>query len=368
VDNAFVISETDPYSIRHGGSLRTRAIAEILGSLAISVEILVPERTLGKIELHGGRGVIDGISSLVRAVKRHYVPMPTAVGAKDLALRRDILARSADLMVICVLCHAQYARRGGAFLWHDYMDVWSEVSDREAIDRRGLASITARLQSRQLRSTEKRLSAQAGLVTAAGWSDHVSLRARGIDAHWLPTPLPDEEFRVLRSTDPQARSTVGFLANFEYWPNQDAYQILCKKWLPRLRQCGYDVVVAGRGSEALVSPPAGMQIMGTVRDVDKFYQRVAFTLAPIRKGGGIKVKVIESLARGLPVVGTNFSFQGFPSSILKLVRVCEEDGSDLDSIFMKPIPLVDPEATELRSYRMSSVRQRVAELLGEVRA
>jgi glycosyltransferase involved in cell wall biosynthesis len=247
------------------------------------------------------------------------------------------------------------------------MDVWSEVSARESLQRRGLASLTARVQSRQLKRTEKRVSARSALVTAAGWTDHLSLRERGINAHWLPTPLPDEEFKVLRSSDPRTRTTAGFLANFDYWPNQDAYRNLREKWLPRLRKNGYEVVVAGRGSEALVTPPSGIQLMGTVGDVEEFYQGVAFTLAPIRKGGGMKVKVLESLAHGIPVVGTSFSFEGFPDSMLNLVRVCKEDGSDLDSILVKPIPLVDPESAELRNYRMSSARQRVVELLGEIR-
>jgi len=368
VDSAIILSGTDPYSIRHGGNLRTRALAEILDSLAVSVEVLFPERTLGKIEVQGGRGVLGRIPSLVRVVKRHYIPMPTTIGARSSALRRDILARSADLMVICVVCHAQYVRRSPALLWLDYMDVGSEVGAREAVQRSGIASLTARLQSRQLKWSEKRVSARAGLVTAAGWADHLSLRGRGINAHWIPTPLPDAEFRMSRSGDLRTRTTAGFLANFDYWPNRDAYQNLQENWLPRLRRYGYEVVVAGRGSEAFVTPPSGMQIIGAVGDVDEFYRRVGITLAPIRKGGGMKVKVLESLTRGIPVIGTNFAFEGFPPSMLKLVRVCEEDGSNIDSALAKPIPHVHPDSAELRSYRMSTVRQRVTELLEEVHA
>jgi len=368
MDSALVLSATDPYAVRHGGNLRTCAIAEILDSVATSVEILFPGRTLGTVELQGVHGVLGRIPSLVRAVKRHYIPMPTAAGARNSALRREVLARPADLVVICALYHAQYARRSRARLWLDYMDVGSEVGAREAVQRHGIASLTAKLQSRQLKWSERRVSARAGLVTAAGWADHLCLRERGINAHWLPTPLPDNDFRIVRSSDPRTRTTAGFLASFDYWPNQDAYRILCEEWLPRLQRNGYEVVVAGRGSEALVTRPSGIQIMGTVDDVDEFYQRVAFTLAPIRKGGGMKVKVLESLARGIPVVGTAFSFEGFPDSMLKLVRVCAEDGSDLDSILIEPMPLVDPKSAELRNYRMSSARQRVLDLLDEIRA
>jgi glycosyltransferase involved in cell wall biosynthesis len=369
VDSAIILSGTDPYSIRHGGNLRTRALAEILDSLAVSVEVLFPERTLGKIEVKEGRGVLGRIPSLVRVVKRHYIPMPTAIGARNSTLRRDILARSADLMVICVVCHAQYVRRSPALLWLDYMDVGSAIGAREAVQRSGIASLTAKLQSRQLKWSEKRVSARAGLVTAAGWADYLSLRRRGINAHWIPTPLPDEEFKMLRSSDLRTRrTTVGFLANFDYWPNRDAYQNLRENWLPRLRRYGYEVIVAGRGSEALVTAPSGLQIIGAVGDVDEFYRRVDITLAPMRKGGGMKVKVLESLTRGIPVIGTNFAFEGFPASMLKLVRVCEEDGSDIDSVLAKPIPHVQPDSAELRSYRMSTVRQRVAELLEEIYA
>jgi len=246
----------------------------------------------------------------------------------------------------------------------DHMDVWSDAGEREAGRRRGLAARTARLQVRQLRRAESRVSAEADLVTAAGWGDHLVLRERGIDAHWLATPLPDDEFRVCRARR-DGGMKAGLLGNFQYAPNRDAYRLLVDSWLPWLRSIGCDVVVAGLGSDGLGVPPHGVEIIGRVADVNEFYSRITVTLAPVRLGGGIKVKVLESLARGIPVVGSQFSFDGFPPSIFSMVRACADDGSDLARVLEGPLPNVDPDSPDLDQYRMSRVSAHIAKLLTE---
>jgi hypothetical protein len=52
-----------------------------------------------------------------------------------------------------------------------------------------------------------------------------------------------------------------------------------------------------------------------VPSVDSFYQRVDAVLAPIERGGGMKVKVVEAMMHGVPVIATEHARVGLPPAI-----------------------------------------------------
>ena len=54
----------------------------------------------------------------------------------------------------------------------------------------------------------------------------------------------------------------------------------------------------------------GIHVTGTVDDVRPFYARAAVTVAPYRYGEGTKLKVLEAMASGAPVVTTPIGCQG----------------------------------------------------------
>ena len=55
---------------------------------------------------------------------------------------------------------------------------------------------------------------------------------------------------------------------------------------------------------------AGIHVTGTVPDVRPYYARAAITVAPYRYGEGTKLKVLEAMASGAPVVSTPIGCQG----------------------------------------------------------
>jgi glycosyltransferase involved in cell wall biosynthesis len=197
-------------------------------------------------------------------------------------------------------------------VWIDYFDLWSEFGRREAAHRRGAARLSCLAQAAVWRRHETRESRASTISTAASHSD--AQRIPG--AVWLPTPV---DMRVSHLQRPVGR-TAGFLANFSYWPNRDAYEHLVNDWLPALRAEGWSVLIAGYDSERL---PAVDDIhnIGPVPAVSDFYNQVDVCLAPLRLGGGMKVKVVEALSYGRPVVGTPHATDGLPTSVADLVAV-----------------------------------------------
>ena len=57
-----------------------------------------------------------------------------------------------------------------------------------------------------------------------------------------------------------------------------------------------------------------VEVTGTVPDVTPHLARAAVLVAPISKGVGVRNKVLEAMAAGLPVVGTSLALQGIRAS------------------------------------------------------
>ena len=320
IRSAAFISLSDPQGPAHGGTLRTRGFITAFEKLGIETSTLFPTSPVGGTTSVSSR--FGPLRSQLQELKRQYLPMPTLAGALEGDLRRSVRASHADLLVVSALSQAGYSELRDAPLWLDFMDVWSEFGSREARARSGLKRVSAELQAARLRSLEKRFAGRAAVVTAAGYADTELLRGFGIDATWLPTWLPPTDpVKQGRSVAPSRR--CGFLGNFHYWPNRDAHELLVNEWLAPLSQRGWDVIVAGRGADELETHQ-GITNLGELEHVQQFYENVDLVLAPIRLGGGIKVKIIEAFAHQKPVVATPFALAGFPPQISSSVLTWDE--------------------------------------------
>lgn len=348
-----MVSLSDPWAHAHGGTLRTRAFLQGLSDLGHDVTVVHPG-TSGGSPLAGVAAVGVPTSALggrawpgwVRRTKRALLPMPTMTGGRSAGVAAALQALSPlDALVVSVLPaagHAGAVPEAGLLL--DHSDLFSDFVQREVDLARGPARLTARLQQRHLVRLEDRLCAVARATTTAGWADAGTLHRRtGLDVGWLPTPVVGD-----RLPAPAARAggrpTAGLIGHFHFGPNAAAARLLARVWAPALRDAGWHVVVAGLGSDLLDLPPY-VENMGELADVSAFYAAVDVTLAPITTGGGMKVKVVESLARGRPVVGTAFAVEGFPPELRALVHVVDAARPDLAVLAGGPPPLGDVQAT-----------------------
>lgn len=86
-------------------------------------------------------------------------------------------------------------------------------------------------------------------------------------------------------------------------------------------------VIAGQLSkekELVGLAPESLLNMGIVDDVAEFYSRVEVVLSPIKFGAGLKIKVLEAIAYGRPVLATEHSVAGFPEEIRDFVIVNDD--------------------------------------------
>ncbi len=105
-----------------------------------------------------------------------------------------------------------------------------------------------------------------------------------------------------------------FVGSLGYYPNQDAVRFLLDEVLPALRERGVRLVVAGSGPPPslrarLASAPNATWVDSPDR-VEPLYERARIVVAPLRAGGGTRLKVLEAFALGRPLVATGFAVSG----------------------------------------------------------
>lgn len=119
--------------------------------------------------------------------------------------------------------------------------------------------------------------------------------------------------------------TLLFIGHLNYAPNIEAARRLATQILPRLRATlgGAKLIVAGRSPNRALNDLAALpdvELIANPEDLSELYRRAHLTIVPLMTGGGTRLKILEAMAWGLPVVATRLAAEG-----LELI-----DGMDID--------------------------------------
>ncbi|WBF66834.1 glycosyltransferase family 4 protein [Desulfovibrio subterraneus] len=155
---------------------------------------------------------------------------------------------------------------------------------------------------------------------------HIVVIPTGQDVAWLNATLPDVEPDVVpdvvSDVRPASRSVAGadrphgvvFCGDYRHNPNVDAALYLAKDVWPLVKKQVPDATLTLLGGsptpELLALAGDDIEVPGWVDDLRPYYRREKVALAPIRFGSGIKAKIIEAAACGLPVVTTGIGAEG----------------------------------------------------------
>jgi glycosyltransferase involved in cell wall biosynthesis len=130
-----------------------------------------------------------------------------------------------------------------------------------------------------------------------------------------------------RQTAPSSAQII-FVGSFRHPPNIAAAELLARSIFPLVRKQIPEarLVIAGayatEGVKALAG--AGVEVAGWLSDEDltALYARSRLAVVPLEVGAGIKLKVVEALSKGIPLVTTPVGAQGL-SGLGQLFPVCE---------------------------------------------
>jgi glycosyltransferase involved in cell wall biosynthesis len=117
--------------------------------------------------------------------------------------------------------------------------------------------------------------------------------------------------RYLFSTYGREPLTMLFLGSFRHTPNQEALTWFVERVLPLVlaQEPGARVMVVGSEPPPREKFQHG-EVVGFVEDVREPLARYALFLCPILSGSGVRVKLLEAFAAGIPVVSTRLGAEG----------------------------------------------------------
>jgi glycosyltransferase involved in cell wall biosynthesis len=162
-----------------------------------------------------------------------------------------------------------------------------------------------------------------------------NLLGRELDAgkvHIIPNIVPS----YLRRQIPR-KPVLVFIGSYAWSPNVDAVRWFTEKIWPAVHSArsAARFLIIGSGVpeqvQALEKWP-GVEVVGFVTDTAPYLEEAAISVAPLRFGGGMKGKVNEALAHGIPVVTTAFGAQGFNAVNGKEMIIADDPEDFADAI------------------------------------
>ena len=140
----------------------------------------------------------------------------------------------------------------------------------------------------------------------------------GVDIHYF---RPFHEQRTPKS--------LIFAGGMSWYPNRDAMTYFCQQIWPVLKRNEPHTVftIVGRNPPVkiikMAKKDAYLKVTGYVDDVRKYLNRAEVYVCPIRDGGGTRLKILDALSAGLPVVATSFSCEGLDVTPEKNVLIAD---------------------------------------------
>ena len=161
-----------------------------------------------------------------------------------------------------------------------------------------------------------RLAATMAAVTVVSEAERASLVASGVDAakvHVVPNGADGADLERPRAVATPAR--LIYPGAITYAPNLEAVVWCLNQVMPRVRAVRPDVqlwVTGDTGDLPLDRMPHrdSVRFTGRLPDVKEAISGSTATVVPLQVGGGTRLKVLESLALGTPVVSTAKGVEG----------------------------------------------------------
>lgn len=171
-----------------------------------------------------------------------------------------------------------------------------------------------RMQARRTARMERAAVADADVTVVVSSEEEAVVRSWSPKAHVVLVPnmhsVPD-----ISRTPNDDRDIVTFVGSFTHQPNVDAARYIVHELAPRLHALlpNTEIVIVGSDPpvELLDLSETQVRFTGWIADLEEIYARTRVVVAPLLYGAGLKGKVGEAMAHGVPVVTTPVGAEGF---------------------------------------------------------
>lgn len=277
-----------------------------------------------------------------------FAPMDLGPGSPDLtrlgiallsrpwyATVEEVLARNAGNFALVYLHRADVAALYGALvskhqprarIVYSVADLGSLRLERQAaaLDHPDFLSVSRNEAGKEAVACH---FADAVITHSGAEAAILEQRHRGKRVQVVPFAVPARPVERPFAT----RRGFAFVGNFDHQPNLDAALLLLDEVMPALALLDPTIpcYIAGSGMPPHLRTKGGgnVHMLGFVPELAVVYDMVRLTCAPLSFGAGVKGKVLESLASGLPCVCTGIAAEGLDLPAELRALIADEPGS-----------------------------------------
>jgi glycosyltransferase involved in cell wall biosynthesis len=215
--------------------------------------------------------------------------------------------------------------------------LWERQAELESGPRKPLATREAD----RVRRYEAEALQRFDVVFAVSDADREALKDLGADPNRLrvlpniPDPaLLDAAAPVFEDTE----TLILYLGTLSWQPNIEGVERFTTSVFPRVRKSIPDarLVVAGRGASKQLAETVrrtdGAEFAGEIDDPEDVYEHARVFVDATRTGGGTRLKVLNALARGVPVVASPQAAAGLDLVANEHIVISRNDDAMADAI------------------------------------
>lgn len=248
----------------------------------------------------------------------HVEALQMALHVRDLRRRRDEGAGKRPRLVL------------------NSIELGSLPRERRAL-RAGdpITRAVARFEAAAWRRLQVDTTAWADRTLCVTPEDHVlyeNMGGRGL----ITVPIGMDLDHIRADWAPGTAEKYLFVGSYRHRPNRLAVDILLDQVWPVVRKQrpaaqlllvgrGLDEYLAAKGAAASWNDQ-GVTALGFVEDLTPVFRDCRLFLAPLPEGGGIKIKILEAMARGIPVITTPIGAEGITGAAddAIVIAACDE--------------------------------------------
>lgn len=171
----------------------------------------------------------------------------------------------------------------------------------------------------------------------------------GRSMNFLPHVMPANSHVVTTLVENRKYDVAFVGANNQF--NVEGLQWFVDKVYPLLNQ-GVKVVFAGAAAKEVKNIPSTITVIPFAKDLDALFDDVKVSICPMFHGTGMKIKVVEAMAYGIPIVCNERGVDGLPDKMMSgcIVTNDEREFADAINLLVRDTAFYQEKSKRIKAY------------------